>query len=95
MYGICDNISVKSGLGAGVWSSVFGKANSPSSTSKGSHRFCDAAVTFLVTFALRRTSGLSRTAAGAANTKLKMEKYKKGSSEYLVLSHIRAIRDVD
>ena len=40
-------------------------------SSNGSHRFCDAAVTSLVTFA--SWSGLSRTAAGAASAMLMMK----------------------
>ena len=38
-----------------------------------SNRFCDAAFTFFITFASRRTSGASRAATGAASAKLMME----------------------
>jgi hypothetical protein len=44
------------------------------SSSIGSHRFCDAAVTSFATFASRHASGISRTtAAGAASAKLMMK----------------------
>jgi hypothetical protein len=68
-YAICDNISAK-GLGGGAWS---GFVDPPSSDSSESRRSRDAAVTFLVTFASRRTPGLPRTATGAASAKLMME----------------------
>jgi hypothetical protein len=67
---ICDIISANSGLGGGVWSNPR-DGNSPSSSE--SHRFCDTAPTSLVTSALRRSSGLSRTATGAAGVRLMME----------------------
>jgi hypothetical protein len=68
---IWDNISAKSGLGGGEWSDKGTSGDPPKSI--GSHRFCDAAATFLLTFASRRASGLSRTATGAASAKLMMK----------------------
>jgi hypothetical protein len=72
MFDICDDRSAGSGLGGGAWSSpgTFGDPLSGSSPANGSNRFCNAVVT---AFASRRTSALSRTAAGAASVKLMME----------------------
>src|SRR6266852_5049423 len=95
VYLCCSaNCGVKSGLGGGAWSdpATFGNGNSPSAN--GSHRFCDAAVTFLVTFAPRRPSGLSRTATGAASARLMMESIKRVRVSILCC-RICGTRDVD
>ena len=63
-------ISIDSGFGGGPWS---GLGTSVDLSSNESRRFCDILVTFLVTCSLERTSGFSRTAAGAASAKLIME----------------------
>jgi hypothetical protein len=78
-YGICDN-PVKSGLGDGAWS---GPGMSVDPSSNELPRFCDAAVTALLTFASRRTSGLPRTAAGAASAKLMMESIRRNQVSVL------------
>ena len=66
-YANCDNISVGCN---GAWSSP-GTFVGPSSSNEscGPCRFCGAVVTFV----LRRTSGLSRATTGAASAKLMME----------------------
>ena len=73
-YGICDNIFVNPGLGGGVLSSLGTFVEPPSYKPD---RFCDAAVTSRIAFASRRTSGLLRTAAGAASAKLMMERIRR------------------
>ena len=69
--GSYTNISAKSGLGDSACSHPY-MFNDPLS-SNGSMRFCDVVITSLVTFASRRTSGLSRIGTGAASAKLTVE----------------------
>jgi hypothetical protein len=73
MYAICDHISSESGLGGSVCS----EPGMFVGLSSHRPRFCDAAVTSLVTFAPRGTSGLSRAATGAASAKLMVERMRR------------------